>query len=79
MSIAFALLSAVIFALFLGPKPSLSYALARGFAAGFGLVAASFGINYSFASRSLKLWLIDGGYHTVQFTLYGAIFGLWHS
>ena len=22
--------------------------------------------------------LIDGGYHTLQFTLYGLILGLWH-
>ena len=29
-------------------------------------------------NRSFKLWLIDGGYHTLQFTLYGLILGLWH-
>ncbi len=45
---------------------------------GFGFVAASFGINYQFAQRSFKLWLIDGGYHTVQFLLFGVILGLWH-
>ncbi len=38
----------------------------------------SFAINYSFAGRSLKLWLIDGGYHTLQFVLYGIILGLCH-
>jgi hypothetical protein len=27
--------------------------------------------------RSLKLWLIDGGYHTVQFILFGLVLGLW--
>lgn len=41
-------------------------------------VATSFGINYAFASRPLLLWLIDGGYHVAQFTLYGAILGAWH-
>ena len=41
-------------------------------------VAMSFGINYAFAGRSFRLWLIDGGYHTLQFTLYGLILGLWH-
>ena len=40
-------------------------------------VAASFGINYQFAQRSFRLWLIDGGYHTAQFLLFGVIFGLW--
>jgi len=50
----------------------------RGFGAGLCWVATSFGINYLFAGRSLKLWLIDGGYHTLQFTLYGLVLGLWH-
>jgi hypothetical protein len=46
--------------------------------AGFGFVATSFGINYQFAQRPFVLWLIDGGYHTVQFLLFGLIIGLWH-
>jgi hypothetical protein len=41
------------------------------------IVAASFGINYKFANRPTVMWLIDGGYHAVQFTIYGAILGLW--
>jgi hypothetical protein len=45
---------------------------------GLAIVAMSFAINYTFAQRSLKLWLIDGGYHTLQFALYGLILGLWH-
>ena len=52
--------------------------MAYGLLAGAGMVAASFGINYQFANRSLTLWLIDGGYHTVQFLLFGLVLGLWH-
>ena len=48
------------------------------FLTGLAYVAMSFGINYAFAGRSFKLWLIDGGYHTLQFTLYGLVLGLWH-
>jgi hypothetical protein len=73
-----ALLAVFVFALFLGPKPELKFALGAGAAAGFCWVAASFGINYLFANRSFKLWLIDGGYHTLQFTLFGLVLGLWH-
>lgn len=73
-----ALLSAFALAWFLWPKPNLSIALLKGLTAGLAIVATSFAINYSFAGRSLKLWLIDGGYHTVQFVLYGLILGLWH-
>ena len=44
----------------------------------FSLVAAvCFGINYQFAQRTFKLWLIDGGYHAAQFLLFGVVFGLW--
>ncbi len=72
------LIAAAVFALFLGPNPAPGFALGAGFSAGLCWVAASFGINYLFAGRSLKLWLIDGGYHTLQFTLYGLILGFWH-
>ena len=73
-----ALLSAIAFAWYLGPQPSLLVAVHAGFLVGLAFVATSFAINYAFANRSLKLWLIDGGYHTLQFTLYGLILGAWH-
>jgi hypothetical protein len=41
-------------------------------------VAGSFGINYLFEQRSLRLFLINGGYHTLQYTLIGLVLGLWH-
>jgi hypothetical protein len=72
------LVAAAVFARFLGPAPALGHALTVGIAAGLCWVATSFGINYLFAGRSLKLWLIDGGYHTLQFALYGLVLGLWH-
>jgi hypothetical protein len=75
---ALSLLAAVVFAMFLGPKPSLALGLGAGFSAGLTWVAASFGINYLFEHRSFKLFAVNGGYHTLQFTLYGLIFGLIH-
>ena len=78
ISFIFSLIAATLFALWLGPSPPLETALKAGALAGFGFVAASFGINYQFAQRSFKLWLIDGGYHGVQFVLFGLILGLWH-
>lgn len=73
-----ALVSAAAFAWWLGPRPDLHGAIHQGVVAGLGIAAMSFGINYSFAGRSLRLWLIDGGYHTLQFVLYGIILGAWH-
>jgi hypothetical protein len=72
------LVAAVVFALFLGPRPPVSLGLGAGFSAGLCWVAASFGINYLFEQRSFKLWLINAGYHTLQFTIIGLILALWH-
>lgn len=78
VSFLFSLVAATCFAYWLGPAPELQNSLCAGALAGAGFVAASFGINYQFAQRSSKLWLIDGGYHTAQFVLFGLILGLWH-
>lgn len=69
------LVAAFVFAMFLGPNPGVGFATGAGFGAGLAWVAASYGITYLFEARPLKLWLINGGYHTLQFTLYGAVLG----
>ncbi len=76
---AFALsfVAAATFAMFLGKLP-VGTATAYGFCAGLTWVAASFGINYLFERKSFTHFLVNGGYHTLQFTLYGLILGLWH-
>jgi hypothetical protein len=71
------LVAAATFAMFLGKLP-VGTATAYGFCAGLTWVAASFGINYLFERKSFGLFLVNGGYHTLQFTLYGLIIGLWH-
>lgn len=73
-----ALIAAFAFAWFLGAAPDPRNAVQAGLMVGLAYVATSFGINYAFAGRSLKLWAIDAGYHTLQFVLYGLILGLWH-
>ena len=78
LTFVLALIGAAVFAAFLGPKPAPGFATAVGFAAGLSWVAGSFGINYLFEQRSLKLFLINGGYHTLQYTLIGLILGIWH-
>ncbi len=70
------LVAAGVFAMFLGTQMSVGAATAAGFSAGLCWVAASYGISYLFERRPLKLWLINGGYHTLQFTLFGLILGL---
>lgn len=77
-SFILSLIAAFVFASFLGPQPAFTYALGAGIGIGLCWVATSFGINYLFAGRSFTLLLIDAGYHTLQFTLYGIVLGLWH-
>jgi hypothetical protein len=72
------LIGAAVFALFLGPEPALGFAIGAGSSAGLCWVAGSFGINYLFEQRPLRLFLINGGYHTLQYTLIGVILGAWH-
>src|SRR5262249_15299801 len=73
----FALVAAFVYALVMPAAPRAAAALGMGLLVGAGFVAASFGLNYQFANRSHLLWLIDGGYHTLQFALFGLIIGLW--
>ena len=76
-AVAHRLAAALAYALLIPPTTSATLAAAQGLAVGAGLIAASFGINYQFANRSTRLWLIDSGYHTVQFCIYGLVIGLW--
>src|SRR5579871_3501438 len=61
ISFVFCLITAVAFATWLGPSPTLDSALLKGLVAGACFVAASLGMTYQFATLSLVLWLIDGG------------------
>src|SRR5262245_27266534 len=78
LAFVLSLIAALVFALFLGPRPPVNLGLGAGFSAGLCWVAASFGISYLFEQRSLKLWLINAGYHTLQFTIIGLVLALWH-
>ena len=64
-------------AAFIGPKASIGFGLAAGFAAGLGWVAMSLGVIYLFEQRSLKLWLINSGYQVIAYSVMGAILGAW--
>jgi hypothetical protein len=76
LSFVLAFLAAWNFANFLGPRPSLALGLGAGASAGLLWVAGSFGINYLFERKSLKLFLINGGYHTLQFAIIGLVLAL---
>jgi len=70
------LVSAIAFSMVIGPDHTFGFALHAGAGIGIFWVATSFGVNYLFELKSLKLWLINAGYHALQFTLYGLVFGV---
>lgn len=77
LSFIASLAGALVFALIIGPSPALGFSLTAGVLIGLVWIAGSFAINYLFEARSFKLWAINGGYHTLQYSIYGIIFGLW--
>jgi hypothetical protein len=70
------LIAAYVFGWFIGPKPAASHAIGAGVAVGLCWVATAIGTNYLFERRSLKLFLINGGYHVLRFGLVGVAFAL---
>ena len=68
------LVSAYVLAMFVG-QLGVKYGALAGLSVGLCWVAASLGVNYLFERRPLGLWLINGGYFTLQFTAMGAIIG----
>jgi len=76
LSLVFTLISALAFSILLGAHPNPWYGVGSGVVVGLCLVMTSQGINYQFAGRSLKFWLIDGGFHTARFAVIGLVLGL---
>ena len=62
-------------AMFLGPEADTTFGAMAGFFTGFGFVAALIGVQYLFEGRSLRLFLINGGFATLSFTVMGATLG----
>ncbi|NNE60075.1 MAG: DUF1761 domain-containing protein [Woeseia sp.] len=77
LAYVFSFLSCALLAALMGPGAGVLAGFKLGLLVGVCFVAASFGINYQFANRSLKALFIDGGYHTVQFAGFGAVLGAW--
>lgn len=76
ISFVLCFIAAVAFSMVIGPDASFFMSFHSGLGIGLAWVATSFGVNYLFELKSLKLWLVNSGYHVMQFTLYGLVFGL---
>ena len=76
-ALALALIASANLEMFIGAEAGVAFGFAAGFAASLGWVAAFLGILFLFEKRSLKAFLIDGGYCTVALSLMGIILGAW--
>lgn len=76
-SFILSLLISFVLALFLGPDRNALIGALAGFMAGIFWVATAMGITYLFERKSMKLFLINAGYHVITFTVMGLILGMW--
>ena len=72
-----ALVAAIVFAMIVGPHPSLHHGLMTGAEVAIGFVATSLAVQYLYEQRSLTFWLVNSGYHLLQFVLMGVVLALW--
>ncbi|GER07405.1 hypothetical protein GCM10007972_13660 [Iodidimonas muriae] len=75
ISFLLSLLAAFVFHMFLGPDIDMATGALYGLSAGVAWVGSSFGINYLFEQKSLRLFGINAGYHSLQFMLIGLVLG----
>ena len=76
-SFVLSLVIAFNLAAFLAGPPNLVWGMTAGALAGIGWVATAMGITYLFEKRSMKLFLVNAGYHAVTFIMMGGILGVW--
>jgi hypothetical protein len=76
LTFVLAFVSAYVFGHFIGAKPGFARATLWGFLVGAAWIATAIATNCLFERSSLRLWLINGGYHTLRFGLIGIAFGV---
>lgn len=75
LTLCFALIASYTFAMFLGTGLGWQKGAMYGFTAGLCWVGMAFATSYLYEMKSFRHWAINAGYHTVQFTVMGAVLG----
>ena len=71
------LVAAIGFSIVLGETAGWRYGLHWGLIVGLCLVAPSLAVHNAFERRPFHYWMINAGYSTVTFVVYGLILGAW--
>jgi hypothetical protein len=69
-------LATLVLSMFIEPGDSVRHGAALGFHIGLFWVAGSLGVIYLFEQRSTRLWLINGGYNVVCYTVTGSVLAI---
>lgn len=77
VSFLMALIMAANLAAFLGDKADIAFRATAGFLTGAGWVLTGIAVIGVFENKSWRYILINGGYHTIAFTIMGVILGAW--
>jgi hypothetical protein len=63
--------------MFIGRESTVWSGMCSGLIVSVAWISTALGVNYLFARKSFKLFLIDAGYLVVFFVVMGAILGAW--
>lgn len=69
-------IAAVVLSMFIGPDPTVGFAVGAGFAVGMFWVATALGVSYLYEQRTFAHWAVNASYNVVSYTVWGLIFGL---
>ena len=70
-------IAAIVLDMFIGKDATLISGMLKGLLVSIAWITTALGINYLFARKSFKLFLIDSGYFVTFFIVMGAILGVW--
>jgi hypothetical protein len=70
-------ISAMFMDMFIGENSTIWSGMHAGLLVSIVWISTALGVNYLFARKSFKLFLIDAGYFVVFFIIMGAILGAW--
>lgn len=75
---ALQLIAAMTLATLIGADSTWLSGLHTGLVIGIGFLATAYGVTYLFEQRSLRLYMINGGYNVLLLAIMGTIIGAWH-
>ncbi len=71
------IIGAFVLDMFIGPQATMWFGLTAGLIVGAIWVGSSMAINYLFARKPFRLFLIDAGYFITFYCIMGIILGVW--